>query len=448
MGGGFLTENAPAARGREAPPAGYDSPLLRIALDVPGGYGHFPLAERSFREGLKAVRLRLAAERIPVLREEILETADGFAAIIAAGAPPEMLEKILRRFEDGHPLGRLFDIEVFRRDGGAIFRVDRRGKKTPDAAAMLQFQRERLADQVAAAALRALVGEAAVTPKPGLVDRANNGAHRDMDFFSFIDSTASIIPFFRACALAGFDAAEIHPEKMMKLPHSDSGHPSALFGFLRPEGKIAELQMLEASNGANTHRGLIFSVGLASAAYGAFFRHQEQTAAGELLEFMAAMAYRITDDFAGGGNGCCGTGGLSHGESIHRHYGIGGIREEARLGFPAVRCHALPALRQSLKTGYGINDAGLAVFLRLLCVVTDTNIIHRSSPETLEEIRRDAAAFLEAEPGPAAMAEYTAKLDRDFTAKNISPGGCADLLALTLFLHRLCETGGHTPAKR
>ena len=39
------------------------------------------------------------------------------------------------------------------------------------------------ADMIAACAVEALLVEAAATPKPGLVDRSNNGAHRDMDYF-------------------------------------------------------------------------------------------------------------------------------------------------------------------------------------------------------------------------------------------------------------------------
>ncbi|MDR2434114.1 MAG: citrate lyase holo-[acyl-carrier protein] synthase [Treponema sp.] len=434
--------------------AEYAVPLLCLGLNMPGEYKRFPLAARSFREELKAVRLSLAAERAAIIHEETFEAAGGYAAFIAAEYPPEKLKEITVRIEDSHPLGRLFDIDVLRRNGEKISRNNFGAQERPclicgggafacgrsrahsaeelrNAAAgiMAAFQRERLADLTAAAALKALIGEAAVTPKPGLVDRMNNGAHRDMDFFSFIDSTAAIIPCFRNFALAGFNAAKVPPEKMIALPFSDPAHPAALFDSLRSGGKIAELAMLEATGGANTHRGLIFSIGLASAAFGVFFRHREQIAAEAILDFIASMTCRVTDDFS--------AGELSHGELIHRRYGIGGVREEAARGFPAVR-NALPLLRQNLKAGHGLNNAALAVFLRLLISVTDTNIIHRSNPETLLEIQKNAAAFLASNPHPAELAEYAAELDREFTAKNISPGGCADILALTLFLYWLC----------
>jgi triphosphoribosyl-dephospho-CoA synthetase len=190
--------------------------------------------------------------------------------------------------------------------------------------------------------------------------------------------------------------------------------------------------MLKASGGANTHRGLIFSMGLASAAFGSIFRRREKITAAETLDLAAAMTCRVADDFAAGK-------GESHGERIHKRYGIGGVREEARRGFPAVRDCALPALRSSLAAGRHLNDAALAAFLHLLATVADTNIIHRSGPETLTAIQKDTAGFLAAGPSPSEIAEYAAKLDRDFIEKNISPGGCADLLALSLFLHRICE---------
>ncbi|MDR2485144.1 MAG: citrate lyase holo-[acyl-carrier protein] synthase [Treponema sp.] len=430
------------ARRQEALLEKYAAPLLCLGINIPGEYKRFFLADCSFREGLRFVCLALKAERISILYEEVFEHAGGCAGFISVNAEPEKLKELSRLIEDSHPLGRLFDIDVLRREGGKISRKDSGedaraclicggdafvcGRSRAHSAGelqniaadiMLRFRRDRLADLVAAAALRALMGEAAITPKPGLVDRANNGAHQDMDFFSFIDSSAAIIPYFRDCARTGFDAAEF---------------PLALFERLRPGGKITEIEMRGASAGANTHRGVIFSIGLASAAFGAFFRSREKIEAEEILGFVASMTCRVTEDFGPNKEG------LSHGETIHRRYGIGGVREEARRGFPAVRDRALPALRRALAAGYRLNDAGLAAFLHLLGVVMDTNIIHRSNPETLMEIQKNTAVFLAADPGPQAIAEYAAKLDGEFTAKNISPGGCADLLALSLFLHWLC----------
>ncbi|GHV96637.1 protein CitXG [Spirochaetia bacterium] len=446
------------ARRQETLLAEFGVPLLCLGLNMPGEFKRFFLADCSFREELNAVRVGLTAEGIGIVHEEIFESAGGSAGFVSAEADAERLKEIAQLIEDTHTLGRLFDIDVLKRNGEKISRKDAGapgrtclicgndafvcGRSRAHGAAelrnaaadiMLGFRRENVVDLAAGAALRALMTEAAITPKPGLVDRANNGAHRDMDFFSFIDSTAAIIPYFRNCAGEGFDAALAPPEAIMGLPPSDPAHPAALFKRLRPGGKIAELAMRRASGGANTHRGLIFSMGLAGAAFGAFSRYREKIEAGDILSFISAMTCRITDDFAGSGKD-----GPSHGETIHRRYGIGGVRDEARRGFPAVRDYALPALRRALAAGQSLNDAGLTAFFHLLGVASDTNIIHRSSAETLAAIQKDTAAFLAARPGPQETRDYAAKLDSEFIAKNISPGGCADLLALSLFLHWLC----------
>ncbi|MDR0878391.1 MAG: citrate lyase holo-[acyl-carrier protein] synthase [Treponema sp.] len=427
----------------------FSFPLLSLGLNMPGEYKHFFLAGCSFREEINAVKRTLETEKIPVIHEESFEDAGGFTCFILVNALPEKCKELSSYIEDSHPLGRLFDIDVLKPDGTKISRRDsgKGGRKclicsgdafvcgrsrTHDASElanaavkiMVRFRRDQLADLAAGTALRALLSEAAITPKPGLVDRANNGAHRDMNFFSFIDSTAAIIPYFRFCALAGFDSA---------------ADPPALFDSLRPAGKTAEREMLAATGGANTHRGLIFSIGLASAAFGFFFRQKEKITAEELLEFIASMTRRISGDFNAEND-------LSHGEAIHKRYGIGGIREEAKQGFPAVRDYALPVLRRALSTGRSLNEAGLEVFFNLLTVVTDTNIIHRSGTEALEKIQNDTKTFLAAKPEPPVMAEYAAQLDTEFIEKNISPGGCADLLALSFFLYWVTNTAPSLPS--
>ena len=102
---------------------------------------------------------------------------------------------------------------------------------------------QRLADRIARDACRALLYEVNVTPKPGLVDRNNNGSHRDMDIFTFADSACALYPYFKSCALQGLAGKE---------------NPQELFCSLRPLGREAEEQMKQATNGVNTHKGAIF----------------------------------------------------------------------------------------------------------------------------------------------------------------------------------------------
>jgi holo-ACP synthase/triphosphoribosyl-dephospho-CoA synthase len=295
---------------------------------------------------------------------------------------------------------------------------------------MEDFLRGRLGDIISGAALGALIGEAAITPKPGLVDRANNGAHGDMDFFTFIDSAAAIIPYMRENALAGFASAP--------GPEGRSLEPAALFDSLRPGGKAAELDMRAASGGVNTHRGLIFSLGILSAAFGRLFRHNERPSIKELLDLCAAMTARLGEDFSRlPGNGSAGAEGLSHGEAQYIRHGISGIRGEVSRGFPLVRDLAYPLLTEMMDQGYSLNDAGVAVLLRLLAHTEDTNIVHRAGPHALGEVQKNIAAFLAGNPTMEERLKKAAELDREFIRLNISPGGSADLLAVSLFLYRL-----------
>ena len=433
-----------AMRGKDLV-ARYGFPLLSLGLNMPGEYKRFPLAERSFREETEAVRKSLEAEEITILREKAFQGPGGYGAFFIAAAAADTLKDLARRIEDNHPLGRLFDIDVLKTDGGKISRRDSGLGPRPclicggDAFAcgrsrahgagelrgaairlMLAFQEEKLSALVGASVLKALMREVAVTPKPGLVDRANNGSHRDMNFFSFIDSTAALLPYFRDCALRGFRAA------------GEGGmEPAALFDSLRGRGKIAELEMLAATGGVNTHRGIIFSMGLLSAAFGYFFRREEKVSPGEILDFAAAMTVRIGEDFGRV------SGGASHGEALHKASGIWGIRGEARGGFPQVREHSLPVLRNMLASGFSVNDAGITALLHLLAHTEDTNIVHRAGEAALERVRKEASAFLEKRPAMEAMRIYAREKDGEFISENISPGGSADLLALTFFLDQI-----------
>ena len=137
---------------------------------------------------------------------------------------------------------------------------------------------------------------------------------------------------------------------------------------------------------------------------------------------------------------------VTHGEKLFARYGCRGIRGEAADGFPAIRDTALPVLREGLAAGRDKNRVYLQVLLSLMAAVEDTNILTRSDLETLHWSREQAAEFLRA--GGAYHPDGLFRLEemnRAFIAKNISPGGCADLLAGAIFLHALEESALSSP---
>ena len=98
----------------------------------------------------------------------------------------------------------------------------------------------------------ALMAEVGATPKPGLVDRCDSGAHADMNYATFEASTAAIVPYLTQMFEQG-TAWESHDYNM-------------LFEAIRLTGIEAEKAMFAATDGVNTHKGMIFSMGTIAAA--------------------------------------------------------------------------------------------------------------------------------------------------------------------------------------
>ena len=260
--------------------------------------------------------------------------------------------------------------------------------------------------------MRAILYEVSTTPKPGLVDRLNSGSHKDMDFFTFMDSAAALYPYFEACARAGQATAERPaPETLAAL---------------RPLGCEAEGGMLEATGGVNTHKGAIFSIGITCAALDRALWARPA----RVLAEVAAMASGLTErDFAG----VTAENAVTAGQKLYAQYGITGVRGQVEAGLPAVLYYGLPTLEEGLARGYDINRSGCGALLEILVNSTDTNIIARSSREVQRGLVEELRALLEKTPYPDAFA--LSVLDDRFTAENLSPGGSADLLALTYLLH-------------
>jgi len=269
---------------------------------------------------------------------------------------------------------------------------------------------------IAKNAVRALLYELSVTPKPGLVDRWDNGAHSDMDFFTYIDSTSALTVYFHEMAAAGLANRSIPPENLLAR--------------LRCRGITAEEEMFAATGGVNTHKGLIFSLGTICAALG--YHGSPFPCSDTVLQTAAQIAASALHNDLGG---MTSQNAVTHGEVIFAKYGVSGIRGEAAAAFPSVRLWGLPILQKAIANGNSYNDAGVETLLHLVAHVTDTNIISRSNPDVLKTLQINLQTFLDTQPDNAAMLDYAARLNDQFIKDNISPGGCADLLAITYMLH-------------
>lgn len=291
-------------------------------------------------------------------------------------------------------------------------------------------------------ALEAMLVEVSVTPKPGLVDRNNSGAHRDMSFFTFMRSAASLRSCFEGFAKSGFRAG------------CDGLEPSEIFPELRAVGLEAEGAMFRATGGINTHKGEIFSLGVMSACAGYLAGREEAITSRECVrgdkEAMTSWRCGQGDKEARTSEGICELAGrmcaglcerdfreaqtkshdhLTKGELIYLEHGISGIRGEAENGYPVVRNAGLPALVKYLAEGLSMNDALVMTLMRIMEVNDDTNIIARHGLSVLEEVKRISGEIIDVEEAK--------RLDDEFIARNISPSGSADLLAVTYFIYEL-----------
>ena len=278
-------------------------------------------------------------------------------------------------------------------------------------------------------AVEAALYEAACAPAPGLVDRFNQGAHTDMNLFSFLSSSSAIGPGLFACALAGW---------------RHRGDPAALFRKIRPIGKRAEQAMFHATQGVNTQKGLIFLLGALAAAAALTVRRQQPPSAAGVLLVASVMTAGLTGRELASLRDNPPNRELTAGERLYLTYGVTGIRGELEAGAPSVLQNGLPCLRVSLTDGLTVNDALVQTLLALMSVVDDTTILHRHDRETLLFVRQEAKKALAI--GGMHTKEgkkYIFEMDRAFSRRRISPGGSADLLAAVWFLHRL-ETNWNT----
>ena len=263
----------------------------------------------------------------------------------------------------------------------------------------------------------------------------------------------------------------------------ESVSPAEAFAKLRPLGKRAERDMLAATGGVNTHKGAIFTLGVLCGAIGRRWTAEEGFPSVDIILDEAAAMTRQTLEAelpAARWN--------TAGEALYRQYGTRGIRGEVADGLPAVREISLPVFKKLLAEGLDRNHAAAVTLLHLIAKVEDTNLLHRGGPEGAAWAKHAAAALIapachsersEESVSPAASLERgtdpstplgsaqddrqesrmkyagkrclslhavpslqeIAELDRQFIERNLSPGGCADLLAVTLFLERLENTG-------
>ncbi len=336
----------------------------------------------------------------------------GEATHLSAVEGASLLKDIGVRIEEETPWGRLYDIDIIGTDGEKLSRPSPRrcivcGGPAADCARSrahgLDQIREKtdeliaqyLGDSLGTAAASALVREAALTPKPGLVDAANNGAHKDMDLELLLASASSLRPFF--AQMAGFSAAY---------------GPDIL--TLIKVGKNAEKAMFRATRGVNAHKGAIFAFALYLAAVS-----DSLMRGGDPVEKVKALAGQKV--------ALAMPAPPTHGDAVrtvYRSYAAEGALTEACKGFPM----ALLAARTIRETG----DELLAL-CRVMAKLADSNVLYRGGEKGLAWVQEEARKICAMESAQERRNALLA-MDEACIRRNLSPGGAADMLALGMFL--------------
>lgn len=271
---------------------------------------------------------------------------------------------------------------------------------------------------IAHLATRALHAELDTTPKPGLVDKDNSGAHRDMDHALMSRSIRAIHPYFVRLALLGFAA---------DMPNHDD---------IVKTGIEAERAMFEATNGVNTYKGALFSMGLAVVAAAGKAWQGYSITPQALSAAISKLAFAFPDTK--------GTHGSKAKQTAASETAtFKGALDNAREGYPMLFNDWLPFYANLSKNGEP--HALHLTLLRIMCDLDDTNIVYRTSLAMMKQVKEESRSVLSRwseathgtpqTDGDTNLDTILGDMNRSFVQRNISPGGSADMLSLVVFIN-------------
>jgi holo-ACP synthase / triphosphoribosyl-dephospho-CoA synthase len=412
---------------------------VSLSLNVPGFPKSNSVVHSFFRLCLNELGYFLKAHLIEIADSDAIVITDDAGDFYIAPCSTSYLsvpeiKQICENFEEGHPLGRFTDVDLNDAQGNAISSgkekccffchkkpaIECRRLNTHNHAQLRAFmfagmagycrqQRESAIGKfLSSLALSAVLDEISLSPKPGLVDKFSNGSHSDMNYRSFLASSASISCWFEELVQAGLcfrgnDLSEALP-------------------VIRTIGLRMEKAMYDSTEKINTQKGVIFLLGLSLFACGKLYSQSDQFDTALFRNIIRAICKDIVKKELGALN----RPAMSHGEEIFLQYGFCGARGEAESGFNTVFEYGLPLLSSA-----SVHDDEVLIkcFLAMAANNDDTNILYRQGPDVsikFKELCRIALVNFN---------EVNYSHVTDFCkSENISPGGSADLLAVTTFI--------------
>lgn len=417
---------------------------LSVTLNIPGYPKVSKLNNRFLKVMIREVKNYLLAHRILINeeQEQVIEDEAGKYYLVPFKEKQIDLfwaKELCEQFEQKHQVGRIVDIDITDKLNQPISS----GKAKPcmlckkksaivcmreqnhtidelreyihseTSMYLLKIEKEEICRRLASNALKSILYEVSLTPKPGLVNKLDSGIHKDMDYYTFLDSSSVISTFFYEIAAKGWEY---------------TGNLSEALPQIRELGLEMEHEMFKATASVNTQKGIVFLLGLSLFSTAYAFANKKKFA--EIQSVIQKVSEPLTQELNSNIEGS-----KTHGEICREKYGAengGGVRQEAILGLPVVFECGLPQL-DKLDNNKRLKDKKLtAALLAIMSENKDTNVLFRSNLETLQKLQEQSAAALE-----------DILMNNNFTKyfdlieyckwKKISPGGSADLLAVSIF---------------
>ena len=336
----------------------------------------------------------------------------------------EPTDELTRRYNElmMESLGKDHVVEIPRLENGGVAVSASRVRRAMDSNSLKEAAQlvppTTLPYIIAHLATRALHAELDTTPKPGLVDKDNSGAHRDMDHALMSRSIRAIHPYFVRLALLGFAA---------DMPSHDD---------IVKTGIEAERAMFEATNGVNTYKGALFSMGLAVVAAAGKAWQGSSITPQTLSAAISKLAFAFPDTK--------GTHGSKAKQTAASETAtFKGALDNAREGYPMLFNDWLPFYANLSKNGEP--HALHLTLLRIMCDLDDTNIVYRTSLAMMKQVKEESRSVLsqwseathgtQQADGGTNLDTILGDMNRSFVQRNISPGGSADMLSLVVFIN-------------
>lgn len=417
---------------------------VSLSLNIPSYPKHNQLCRDIFPWIVEELKIHLLAHRVDLGVEETIIDEAGLLYLVTMEESIDLrsLKIITEDFEANHAVSRILDVDVYDEKAKPVSS----GKKKPciicnDRAAVecmrarrheyqelrdkmftmlevykTQHKAMEVSEKLSELCSRALLYEVSLSPKPGLVDYFDSGAHRDMNYYSFLNSTAALAPLWKDFALAAW---------------KDGPNLSTALSQIRVLGLKAEQRMFAATRNVNTQKGLIFLLGIGVFSVSYLIKNHQ-----ELSDQNIRYCIReICQDIVNTELTTSSKKQASHGEKTFKKYGVkgAGARYEAQEGFPIVFETALPFLEQhqeklNFQDKEAMEELLSQTLLNIISKTNDSNVLYRKGSEIAEKLKKLASEAIDKKDNYNKLATFCSE-------QQISPGGSADMLAVTLFFY-------------